>query len=65
LLRIRGELLLLQGAPRAAAAAEDHYRQALGWARRQGAMSWELRAAISPARLLRDQCRSADAMAVF
>jgi predicted ATPase len=62
LLRIRGELLLLQGAPGAAAAAEDHYRQALGWARRQGALSWELRAAISLARLLRDQCRSADAV---
>jgi predicted ATPase len=65
LLRIRGELLLLQGAPGAAAAAEDHYRQALGWARRQGALSWELRAAISLARLLRDQGRSADAVALL
>jgi predicted ATPase/DNA-binding winged helix-turn-helix (wHTH) protein len=65
LLRIRGELLLLQGAPGAAAAAEDHFRQALDWARRQGALSWELRAATSLARLLRDQGRSADAWALL
>jgi predicted ATPase/DNA-binding winged helix-turn-helix (wHTH) protein len=59
--RIRGELLLLEGAPGAAAAAEGHFRQALDWARRQGALSWELRAAKSLARLLSDQSRSADA----
>ena len=48
LLRIKGELLLLQGgAPAAAATAEDYFRQALDWARRQGALSWELRAATS------------------
>ena len=58
LLRIKGELLLLEGAPGAAAAAEDHCQQALGWAHRQGALSWELRAATSLARLLRDQNRS-------
>jgi predicted ATPase len=51
LLRIEGELLLLRGDPDAAAAAEDHYRQALDWARRQGALCWELRAATSLARL--------------
>jgi predicted ATPase len=44
LVRIKGELLLSQGAPGAAAAAEDHFRQALDWARRQGALSWEHRA---------------------
>jgi predicted ATPase len=55
LVRVKGELLLLQGAPGAAAAAEDHFRQALDWARRQGALSWELRAATSLARLLRDR----------
>jgi predicted ATPase/DNA-binding winged helix-turn-helix (wHTH) protein len=59
----KGELLLLQGAPGAAATAEDHFRQALDWACRQGALSWELRAAMSLARLLRDQGRSADALA--
>jgi predicted ATPase len=65
LLRIKGELLLLQGALGAGAVAEDHFRQALGWARRQGALSWELRAATSLARLLRDQGRSADALALL
>jgi len=51
LLRVKGELVLLENAPDAAAAAEDHFRQALGWARRQGALSWELRAATSLARM--------------
>jgi predicted ATPase len=64
LLWAKGELLLLQGAP-GAAAAEDHFRQALDWARRQGALSWELRAATSLARLLRDQGPSADALALL
>jgi hypothetical protein len=35
-LRIKGELLLLQGAAGVRGAAEDHFRQALDWARRQG-----------------------------
>jgi predicted ATPase len=65
LLRIKGELLLLPGASQDAAAAEDYFRQALDWARRQGALSWELRAATSLARLLRDQGRSAEAMAML
>jgi predicted ATPase len=65
LLRIKGELVLLQGMPGAAAAAGDHFRQALDWARRQGALSWELRAATSLARLLRDQSRAADATALL
>jgi predicted ATPase len=60
-LRIKGELLLLQGEPGAAAAAESYFRQALDWARRQGALSWELRAATSLARLLSDHGHSADA----
>jgi predicted ATPase len=61
LVRVKGELLLLQGAP--GAAAEDHFLQALGWARQQGALSWELRAATNLARLLRNQGRPADAIA--
>jgi hypothetical protein len=65
LLRIKGELLLLQGAPGAAAAAEDHFRQALDWARRQGALSWELRSATSLARLWRGQGRPMEAMALL
>jgi tetratricopeptide (TPR) repeat protein len=63
LLRVKGELLLLQGG--SSAAAEDHFRQALDGARRQGALSWELRAAMSLARLLRDQGRPADAMTLL
>ena len=63
LLRAKGELLLLPGAPDAAAAAEDHFRQALEWARKQGALSWELRAATSLAPRLRNQGRPADAVA--
>jgi predicted ATPase len=56
--RIKGELVLSEGGPDAADAAEDHFRQALDWARRQGALSWELRAAASLARLWRDQSRT-------
>ena len=65
LMRVKGELLLLQGAPGAPAAAEDHFQQALDWARRQGALSWELRAAMSLARLLDKQGRSADGLAIL
>jgi predicted ATPase len=64
-LRVKGELLLLPGAFRDEAAAEDYFRQAIDLARRQGALSWELRAAASLARLLRDQDRSADALALL
>ena len=46
----------------AGATAEDHFRQALDWARQQGALSWELRAATSLARLLRDQGRVTEAL---
>jgi predicted ATPase len=60
LLRIKGELVLLENAPDAAA-AEDHFRQALDWARRQRALSWELRAATSLARMWRNQDRSQEA----
>jgi tetratricopeptide (TPR) repeat protein len=62
LLRIKGELLRSSGAS-GHSAAEEHFRQALACARRQGALAWELRAATSLAWLLRDQGRSADAEA--
>jgi predicted ATPase len=61
-LRITGEtLLLLQQVE----AAEDQFRRALDCARRQGALSWELRVATSVARLLRTRGHSADAMAIL
>jgi predicted ATPase/DNA-binding winged helix-turn-helix (wHTH) protein len=65
LLRIRGELRLLQAETGAVAAAGDHFRQALDWARRQGALSLELRAATSLARLRRDLGRAAEAKALL
>jgi predicted ATPase/DNA-binding winged helix-turn-helix (wHTH) protein len=61
LLRVRGELVLLENASDAAAAAEDRFRQALDWARRQGALSWELRAATSLARMWGKQGRTEEA----
>jgi predicted ATPase/DNA-binding winged helix-turn-helix (wHTH) protein len=63
LLRACGELVLQRDAPGAALIADDYFRQSLDWAHRQGAVSWELRAATSLARLLRDQGRPADAAA--
>jgi len=65
LLCSKGELLLFQGAPGAAAAAEVHFRQALDCSRRQGALSWELRAATGLARLWCDQGRPAEGMALL
>jgi predicted ATPase/DNA-binding winged helix-turn-helix (wHTH) protein len=47
LLRRKGDLLFLQGAP----GTEDWFGQAVDWARRQGALSLELRSATSLARL--------------
>ena len=61
LLRIRGELLLLEGTTGATAAAEDHFLRALDWARWQGALSWELRCATSLARSRHAQGRTANA----
>ena len=53
-LRVKGEMLLLPDeADRSA--AEHHFRRSLDLARRQGALSWELRTAISIARLQRDE----------
>ena len=65
LLRIKGELGLREGAPRAAAAAEEHFLHSLDWARRQGALSWELRTSKSLARLQHDQGRTAEARSLL
>jgi predicted ATPase len=61
LLRIKGELVLLEGAAKVAVTAEDHFLHAFDWAHRQGALSWELRAASSLARLWHQQHRAAEA----
>jgi predicted ATPase len=62
LLRVSGELLLLRGTPGAATTAESRFRKALDWAHRQGALSWELRAATSLARLWRTEARNGEAL---
>ena len=49
------------GGPGAARAAEELFRQALEWARGQGALSMELRGAIGLARLWQAQGRSGEA----
>jgi predicted ATPase/DNA-binding winged helix-turn-helix (wHTH) protein len=59
--RIKGDLLLLGNVPDASAEAERCYSQSIEWARQQGALSWELRAAISLARLRKQQGRAAEA----
>jgi class 3 adenylate cyclase/predicted ATPase len=56
--RHKGQLLWRKGQP---AAAEELYRKALRIAEEQGAKLWELRAAVSLARLRRDQGRRAEA----
>jgi predicted ATPase len=61
LLRIKGEILLLGRGSTAVAAAEKCFHQALDVARRQGALSWELRAAMSLARCWRQQQRPSEA----
>jgi len=55
----------LQAADGAAAAAEVHLRQALDLARRQHALALELRAATILTRILRDQGRCGDALALL
>jgi predicted ATPase/DNA-binding winged helix-turn-helix (wHTH) protein len=54
LLRTKGELLVRQGVE-SFASAEAHFRDALGIARQQGALFWELRIALSLARLRASQ----------
>jgi predicted ATPase len=65
LLRIKGELILRESAPQAASAAEEHFLRSLDWARRQGALSWELRTSTSLARLQQDQGRIAEARSLL
>ena len=54
-LRVKGELILRDGAPDSVPQAEDCFVQSLQWAQRQGALSWELKTAMSLARLRCDQ----------
>jgi predicted ATPase len=59
-LRIKGEVLLLSDNSHTTA-AEDHFHRSLDLAHRQGALSWELRTAMSLARLRCEQGRLGEA----
>ena len=60
--RHKGELVLRQGHSEL---AEGLYRKALSIAQEQQARLWELRAAVSLARIRRDQGRHSDARAIL
>ena len=64
LMRIKGEMLLRQGEPEAAASAEALFESSLDWSRKQSALSWELRTATSFARLMKQQGRGNEARAL-
>jgi hypothetical protein len=61
--RIKGEVLLQQAADQSVLAAEDWFDQAAQLAREQGALFWELRIALSVARLRVSQGRQHEARA--
>ena len=65
LLRIKGEVLLQQDADQSTQAAEDCFDQAAEMARAQGALFWELRIALSVARLRMCQGRHDEARALL
>jgi predicted ATPase len=62
--RLKGEILLVHAAEHRTA-AETCFRQACDVARRQQAKSWELRAAMSLARLWQQQGKQAEARALL
>jgi predicted ATPase/DNA-binding winged helix-turn-helix (wHTH) protein len=65
LLRIKGELLLQQATDQAMLTAEDCFDRAAQMARAQGALFWELRAALSLARVRVSQGRHHEARALL
>lgn len=64
LLRVRGEVLLAHPRPQVAA-AEDSLLRSIEYARKQFALSWELRAAIRLARLWKARGRSDQARTIL
>ena len=62
ILTLRGELLLKLNQPES---AETDFREAIAHAQRMGARSWELRATMSLARMLRDTKRRDEARALL
>lgn len=63
-LRIKGEVLLVSKRVETSL-AEDHFRRSLELANRQGALSWELRTALSIGRLYHAKGRTDDARNVL
>jgi predicted ATPase len=63
--RVKGELLLQRLDEKSISAAEDCFHAALDVAREQGALFWELRAALSLARLRMSQDRQNAARAIL
>lgn len=63
--RIQGELLLWNGAGESSSAAENSFKKALSEAQEQGVLFWELRAAMSLARLRIRQDRHEEARQVL
>ena len=63
--RIRGEVLCRQDSDRSRLAAESSFRQAGEMAREQGALFWELRVALSLARLRMAQSRHDEARQIL
>ena len=61
LLRVKCALMERQGLADSTMAAEEHYLRSLDMARGQGAVSWQLRTAISLARLWNGQRRAGEA----
>jgi predicted ATPase len=59
--RLQGEIILSDGGIAAMQEAEDLFAQSLDTARKQGALSWELRTAVSLARLWRETGNHAQA----
>ena len=59
--RIKGELIRLENAPNAVQEAENQFRRSLDYARRQEALSWELRTSTSLARLYQGQGKPGEA----
>jgi predicted ATPase len=54
-------ILRLEASPEAIVAAEEQFIQALEWARRQEALSWELRVASSLAALWHERSKTVEA----
>ena len=63
--RVKGELLLQEAADRSIPAAEDCFHRAIEMAQEQGALFWELRAALSFGRLRIKQDRQDDARRIL